>query len=202
MIGVKSEVPIETNPSPAKIEEMMANRRPVLIRGFKIGQCTEKWTAEYLKTKCIESKVSVRISKQPILDFVNKNYEFITVTFPEFMDKVFTEQKEENNDRYYFRSIGENPRKDVSDIWRSFPDLATDFEIPEQFAFIKVLPNLENRMALRFTKNMTNISKLGKNLLERVSHQLARHSHVDSLRRDGQHSLSSCGQQESCAVGA
>jgi tRNA wybutosine-synthesizing protein 5 len=137
MIGIKSEVPIEINPSPEKIEEIVANRKPVLIRGLKIGQCTEKWTAEYLTTKCIESKVSVRISKQPILDFINKNYEFITVTFPEFMDKVFTEQNENSNDRYYFRSIGENPRKDVSDIWRSFPDLATDFDIPEQFSFIK-----------------------------------------------------------------
>lgn len=139
MIGVKSEVPVEINPSPERIAEIVANRKPVLIRGCKIGQCTEKWTAEYLKTKCIESKVSVRISKQPILDFINKNYEFIKVAFPEFMDKVFTEQTENSNDRYYFRSIGENPRKDVSDdIWRSFPDLAADFEIPEQFSFIKV----------------------------------------------------------------
>ena len=194
--GVKSEVPIESDPSPAKIEEIVAKRKPVLIRGLKIGQCTQKWTSEYLKSKCIDSKISVRISNQPILDFINKNYEFITLTFPEFMDKVFTEPNENDNERYYFRSIGENPRKDVSNIWKSFPDLATDFVVPEQFSFIKV--SKQNKL---FKITLLTPSKIGKNIFERFPHQLAGHSYVDSLRRDGQHSVSSSWQQKSCAVG-
>jgi len=32
--------------------------------------------------------------------------------------------------RYYLRSMGENIRKDVSSVARSFPALATDFALP------------------------------------------------------------------------
>jgi hypothetical protein len=52
--------------------------------------------------------VSVRISTDKLLDFVNKNYRFETVKLSEFIAKVFDPSLVE---KFYFRSIGENMRK-------------------------------------------------------------------------------------------
>ena len=39
--------------------------------------------------------------------------------------------------RYYFRSIGNNPRKDVSDITKIAPNVAKDFTIPPELGVIQ-----------------------------------------------------------------
>ncbi|XP_069589733.1 tRNA wybutosine-synthesizing protein 5 isoform X3 [Ranitomeya imitator] len=39
----------------------------------------------------------------------------------------------EQDEKYYLRSLGEDPRKDIADISKQFPELAEDIRIPEFF---------------------------------------------------------------------
>jgi len=78
-------------------------------------------------------KVSLHVSKLRSMDFINKNFTFETVPFNEMLDKIFS--KEVNSEsgeaiRYYMRSLGENMRKEVSDIWKTYPELSKDFHVP------------------------------------------------------------------------
>lgn len=48
--------------------------------------------------------------------------------FPELIDNVYDPQ---NTQKYYMRSSGVNVRKDVSDLWQSFPEISQDFHVPD-----------------------------------------------------------------------
>jgi hypothetical protein len=74
-----------------------------------------------LKEKCGSKIVSVHVSHNKLMDFLNKNFVFSNMTFEELIEKVYQEDKSETRERYYLRSIGVNARKDVSDIFEAFP---------------------------------------------------------------------------------
>ncbi|ODM96624.1 tRNA wybutosine-synthesizing protein 5 [Orchesella cincta] len=115
-------------------------RKPVVIRGYDIGLCREKWTPEFLISNCPpEKKVKVHKSKERQLDFRRKNFVYDTVSFRHLIwlcSGIRSEEVEKDKYQYfwYLRSIGKDPRgKDVSDISVHFPTLAADLKIPKVF---------------------------------------------------------------------
>lgn len=82
-----------------------------------------------------------------LLDFVNKNFKFETMSLGTFIEKVFDTSSKE---KYYFRSVGENMRKEVSDIHQSFPEIAGDFAIPAACA-ATITPERTHSSALRIS---------------------------------------------------
>lgn len=92
---------------------------------------------EYLKSKS-QSKVSIREFNDTMVNYLEKNYDFVTLDWSAMVDLILKPFAEESSfesgkstqKRYYFRSIGENPRKEVSDIRISVPELAAEFILP------------------------------------------------------------------------
>lgn len=137
-----------------QLHEIFLQQYPVIIRGLDFGECIHKWKLKEYFYKHIdhEKLVSTRRSKSRSLDFINKNFEFVTMKFKEFIDKIFDNEEEY---KYYFRSVGENARKERSDFWKSFPEIKDDFVIP------KVLnPLVENKVFLSALRISSKDSQL------------------------------------------
>ena len=60
------------------------------------------------------------------LDFIHKNFTFVNMSFGDLVRKAFNA---EGTERLYFRSVGIH--QDPSDMAKSFPHIAQDFQIPE-----------------------------------------------------------------------
>lgn len=95
---------------------------PVLSRrrclGVDLGSAPRKWTAEYLSSHPQgEKRVSthVFVDEKGYMSFVKKNFEFHTLSFSELIQRCSGIHSHppliQDGERYYFRSIGENPRK-------------------------------------------------------------------------------------------
>lgn len=115
-------------------------REPVILRGFDLGPCRERWKNSDYLISCSEGKrVKVHKSKENRLDFRRKNFVYDTISFRDLIllcEGTEGEGIEEEKRGYfwYLRSLGEDPRgRDVSDISVHFPKLAEDLAVPEVF---------------------------------------------------------------------
>ncbi|KAK9861886.1 hypothetical protein WJX84_010417 [Apatococcus fuscideae] len=109
-------------------------QRPVILRGLDLSPACQRWTPEYLQA-CPSGHqiVSAHVCTQPQgrLDFVSRNFEFKCMPLGELVARCARpdsglEPLLAQGERLYLRSIGKNPRKEVSDIAALFPDLAAD----------------------------------------------------------------------------
>jgi len=112
------------------MKEIYARRRPVIITGVDFGECTNRWKdLDYLKEKLGEKKVSVHALNETEMDFIHRNFKFEVMPANQFLDYVFAPPAGTSK-RYYFRSIGDNPRKEVSNFSKSFAEIDDDFKLP------------------------------------------------------------------------
>ncbi len=95
---------------------------PFVLSGFNIGGCTNKWTnIEYLQT-AVKHDRQVRVHVSPVNDmnFIKKNFVYRSLSFKEFIKRasnsINTDFFISPDEKYYLRSVGEDERKDVSDI--------------------------------------------------------------------------------------
>ncbi|XP_013388936.1 tRNA wybutosine-synthesizing protein 5 [Lingula anatina] len=120
------------------IQHIYPKRIPVVLRGISIGPCVKKWTPDYLSSvPGSEKDVKIHVSPSHQMDFINKNFAYRTLPFSEFVKRAAREKHEEyfftEDEKYYLRALGDDPRKDVADIRKQFPALASDIFIPEYF---------------------------------------------------------------------
>jgi len=120
-------------------------RLPVILRGADLGDCRHKWTPDRGK------RVTVHRGKCKRMNFIEKNFQYSEMDFEEFVSKaslgrdengdIDSKNCEQNESHasssssapcewFYLRSLGTDPRKDVSDIAVGFPELAPDFVAP------------------------------------------------------------------------
>ena len=100
-----------------------------LSLGCKFGRSVELWTPEHLAAQAGDKPVSLHVAADSNLDFLHRNYRFELMPFAEAVAKVFA--SESSGEQFYMRTLGENARKEVSDIAKSFPTLASEFQVPE-----------------------------------------------------------------------
>ncbi|KGL79504.1 tRNA wybutosine-synthesizing protein 5, partial [Tinamus guttatus] len=125
-------------------------RRPVVLRGVELGACTRRWSAEYLRRAEGAKAVKIHVSAGPRMDFLRKNFVYRTLPFDIFVQRAaeakHTEYFLSEDEKYYLRSLGDDPRQDIADIRKQFPVLAEDIQIPEYFEkeqfFSSVMDNL------------------------------------------------------------
>lgn len=131
------------NPSEEFFRNWISNvREPCLFSNCGVP----KWSKETIsKTVAPETLASVHVGETALLDFVNKNYRFEVVPFAIMMDRIDNEKE-----HLYFRSLGDNPRKDPSNIYQSFPELAKEFTVPK-FASSIVTPATMHSSCLRIS---------------------------------------------------
>jgi tRNA wybutosine-synthesizing protein 5 len=112
-------------------------RQPVVLKSLDIGPCVDKWTWDYLKKMCGSRKIKVHVSSTPQMDFLNKNFVYRSLPFDEFIDRISCEEQTSyflsKDEKYYFRSLGDDPRNDIADIRKDFSELAPDVHFPEVF---------------------------------------------------------------------
>lgn len=118
-------------------ENIYLKRKPVVLRGFDIGECVGKWTPEYLTANAEDKPVNVHVSSTPQMDFINKNFLYRTLPFSELVKRASKEINEDffisPQEKYYLRSLGDDPRKSVADVHKQFPLLMKDLDIPPLF---------------------------------------------------------------------
>ncbi|XP_006029824.1 tRNA wybutosine-synthesizing protein 5 isoform X1 [Alligator sinensis] len=120
------------------LADLYPQRKPVVLKGIDLGACTAKWTVDYLSQTAGTKEVKIHVSTVPQMDFLSKNFVYRTLPFDTFVQRAaevkHTEYFISEDEKYYLRSLGEDPRKDIADIRKQFPLLAEDIQIPEYFA--------------------------------------------------------------------
>lgn len=99
---------------------------PAIIKNCSFGDCTEKWSLEYLNENLADISIVVHESQEKDLDFIGKNFEYKTCTFGKFVDKIH------NSDSHvYLRSTNSNSRtKKQARIEDDFPNIGKDLRPP------------------------------------------------------------------------
>jgi tRNA wybutosine-synthesizing protein 4 len=106
---------------------IMAAAQPVIIEGLDLGSCTTSWTTDYLLSKIgAQREIVVHQASTSHMDFVSKNFSYVTTTFEDFLSAISRDEKQ------YLRSLSaDKPSEQPADLAHDFPGLAEDFRIPE-----------------------------------------------------------------------
>eukprot|EP00050_Salpingoeca_kvevrii_P011409 m.15146 g.15146 ORF g.15146 m.15146 type:complete len:1016 (-) comp3415_c0_seq2:71-3118(-) len=110
-------------------KQLYPQRIPMLFRGCAFGGASQTWTPEFLKSAIGDREVSTHVSSAERMDFTTRNFTFKVMSLSELVDSVFS-PPEDDDQRYYLRSMGKNFRKDVSNISETFPELMETFKLP------------------------------------------------------------------------
>lgn len=66
------------------------------------------------------------------MNFLTKNFTYTTVRLGQFLDNV------EAGERMYLRALAsERPADQATNLEHDFPEIASDFHLPSQLAFVK-----------------------------------------------------------------
>lgn len=108
-----------------------------MLEGLDLGSCTSKWTVDYLSQAGGTKEVRIHVTAVAQMDFIRKNFVYRTLPFNKLVQRAAEETHEEffisEDEKYYLRSLGEDPRKDVADIRQQFPSLGGDITFPMFF---------------------------------------------------------------------
>ena len=118
-----------------KFSELSAQRKPLVLRGLDIGSCTSRWTPDYLIDTYGKVESTVQVSSSSRMNFVQKNFIYKKMLFGELIQNASSTKPDAGDCHQflYFRSLGEDVRKDVSNFHKQFPLLAADVSIPNVF---------------------------------------------------------------------
>ncbi|KAF5019760.1 hypothetical protein F66182_8232 [Fusarium sp. NRRL 66182] len=118
----------------SSFEDLVQNRKPVVIEGLNLGGCVEKWTPEYMVRKVGEAKEVVVHECQTAtgkMDFNSKNFRYVTEAFPVFMEKAA------RGEALYLRALSEQkPSETPANLALDFPTLGEEFQLPAELSYI------------------------------------------------------------------
>jgi tRNA wybutosine-synthesizing protein 5 len=127
-------------------KEIYPKRLPAVLKGLNLGPATHIWSAEYLKEKVGKRNVKLHLCPTDRMDFVSRNFVYKTLPFDEFITRASRSIQTDyficKEEKYYLRSLGEDPRKNVAKISTQFPELAEDIVIPELFPLEKLFSSV------------------------------------------------------------
>ncbi|KAK6531540.1 tRNA methyltransferase ppm2 [Arthrobotrys megalospora] len=112
---------------------------PFLLSSLPFGECINRWNPEYLKATVGNSREVIvhraMCSDKTLvhLNFNSKNFKYQQMNFAAFIDLAFAK---EPSALCYLRSISRKPTKYASLFDRDFPELGSDFRIPDELSFI------------------------------------------------------------------
>nr|XP_045223383.1 tRNA wybutosine-synthesizing protein 5 isoform X1 [Macaca fascicularis] len=145
------------------MQHLYPQRKPLVLEGIDLGPCTSKWTVDYLSQVGGKKEVKIHVAAVAQMDFIMlmttcmlqkelylltswsrgqlkrsiKNSLFQSHYHEQHIKDIssYGHQRAlvERDEKYYLRSLGEDPRKDVADIRKQFPLLKEDIKFPEFF---------------------------------------------------------------------
>ena len=125
------EVPVIQGPIDKSIWDSWYSKRiPFLVRGHPFVK--HSWTKEFLLSALPDDTlVSVHSGSNPLFSFVERNFEFKVIPFSQLVQSLEPQSISTTpGDFLYLRSIGDNPRKQQADVFKSFPALADSIDFP------------------------------------------------------------------------
>lgn len=132
----KIDVEIISNITDAK-NLIETKHEPFVLRNFHIGECQTKWSVDYLKENIGNKDVRIHVSPVDDMNFIKKNFVYRSLPFNEFIQRASMEVNSDfficENEKYYLRSLGNDERKDVSDIRKQYPEISQDIKFPDLF---------------------------------------------------------------------
>ncbi len=114
-------------------DQILNERRPIVMGNMAIGSCTTDWTLPSLLAKIGGDRAVVvhEASDESFLDFQSKNFKYIKKPFRDFIDAISQGAPQ------YLRSLSsENPAGKPADISVDFPELASSFRLPPQLEIV------------------------------------------------------------------
>ncbi|KAI0233405.1 tRNA wybutosine-synthesizing protein 5 [Lamellibrachia satsuma] len=119
------------------LEQICPQRVPAILCDLDIGPCRHKWSWSYLEQVGGQREVRVHVGSNVQMDFLHKNFAYRSLPFAELVRRV-AQTKHSNyffseDEKYYLRSLGKDPRKDTADLQKDFPELAADIKLPAFF---------------------------------------------------------------------
>ncbi|KAF3203075.1 tRNA methyltransferase ppm2 [Orbilia oligospora] len=127
--------------NPIEIQSAICRRVPLLFDNLSFGECIRVWSPEYLKAAFGESREVIvhRVTSSDQnqllhLNFNSKNFKYQQMNLSTFIDLAFADKP---TTLCYLRSISQKPTKHPSLFHRDFPEISTDFHIPDELLFIK-----------------------------------------------------------------
>ncbi|XP_076824266.1 tRNA wybutosine-synthesizing protein 5-like [Clavelina lepadiformis] len=118
-------------------EEFELKRKPCVFKGMDIGPCMRKWSVNYLCEKGGSKMATVHVSDTPQMNFITKNFLYRQLPFSDVVQRAseltHSEYFSAPDEYYYFRSLGEDVRKDPSNIMEQFPEFKEDIKWPHYF---------------------------------------------------------------------
>ncbi|XP_048200975.1 tRNA wybutosine-synthesizing protein 5 isoform X1 [Perognathus longimembris pacificus] len=119
------------------LQHLYPQRKPLVLEGIDLGSCTSKWTVDYLSQVGGTKEVKIHVSTVAQMDFISKNFVYRTLPFDKLVQRAAEAKHDEffisEDEKYYLRSLGEDPRKDVADMRKQFPSLEGDIKFPKFF---------------------------------------------------------------------
>ncbi|KAI7492705.1 hypothetical protein KC367_g9044 [Hortaea werneckii] len=119
-------------------ERYVEEGKPIIFSDGDIGPCTELWNNQYLsETIGYHRKVIVHASRNEKMDFQNRNFDYVTQNFGDFLTNC------ERGQQLYLRSVSHDaPSDQPTNLADDYPEIAADFELPGEL--IHVVENLHS----------------------------------------------------------
>ncbi|OTB01566.1 hypothetical protein M426DRAFT_75090 [Hypoxylon sp. CI-4A] len=130
---VTSEIPrlrIDTEDS---FQAILKAGKPVVIESSNLGSCVQTWSSDYVvKQLGFDREVIVHEAKSSKMDFNSKNFAYVTKKLGDTMREI------EDGHKLYLRALSEgHPSDQPANIKVDFPQLASNFQIPDALNFVK-----------------------------------------------------------------
>ncbi|TLS23484.1 uncharacterized protein PpBr36_06263 [Pyricularia pennisetigena] len=128
-----SEIPRVRLTAKEDFEEILRQRKPVIIEGASLGPCMTAWSDEYLvEAVGADREVSVHESPSQVMDFNSKNFRYVNKKFGEFVQEIASGQK------LYLRALSsDEPTARAANLQDDFPRLAKDFTLPSELTIVR-----------------------------------------------------------------
>ncbi|KAK2197022.1 bifunctional tRNA wybutosine-synthesizing protein 5/Cupin-like domain 8/JmjC domain [Babesia duncani] len=100
-----------------------------------LGECLQTWTPDVLVSKLGDCRVSVHVAKESNLNFINRNFQYEYMTISELLYRIKASQQSINAatdgvEYFYYRALGQRPRKDPATLSAVHPFLQETFSLP------------------------------------------------------------------------
>ncbi|EDV21066.1 uncharacterized protein TRIADDRAFT_30960 [Trichoplax adhaerens] len=119
------------------IQDIYPQRKPFLISGHDLGPCMHKWNADYLADVGGQQMVKLHVATQDKMNFITKNFSYKTLPFKEFIRRASATENQhyffQPKEKYYLRSLGNDPRKEIANFMEQFPALVDDINLPQYY---------------------------------------------------------------------
>ena len=111
------------------LSRRVAKRKPCVFEKVDLGDCTWKWTPEYLKQALGSERLfDVHHANGGTMLFESKNFEIRKETFSQFMDTIVIGEKK------YLRAVSLQDKHKPANFYHDFEALSADFRLPKHLA--------------------------------------------------------------------